>query len=151
MEQERSTHFSIAESDDALIRHLYRVIRYSVKALAVIMVLIVIWGIADICWVIYRQLNQPPFYLLKMSDILVTFGAAITVLIAIEIFINVILYLREDVIHVKLVVATALMAIARKVIVFDFKELAADYVYATGFVVLALGVTYWLLTRQGSE
>ncbi len=38
----------------------------------------------------------------------------------IEIFINITVYLREDVIHVRLVVATALMAVARKVIVFDF-------------------------------
>lgn len=45
------------------------------------------------------------------SDILATFGAFMAVLIAIEIFINIIIYLREDVIHVKIVMATALMAI----------------------------------------
>ena len=41
------------------------------------------------------------------------------VLIAIEIFINIMVYLREDVIHVKIVLATTLMAIARKVIILD--------------------------------
>lgn len=38
------------------------------------------------------RLLQPPYFLLKMNDILVTFGTVIAVLIAIEIFINVILY-----------------------------------------------------------
>jgi uncharacterized membrane protein (DUF373 family) len=74
------------------------------------------------------------------------FGALLVVLIAIEIFLNITLYLREDIIHVRLVVATALMAIARKVIVFDFKEISPPYVLATGAVVLALGITYWLVS-----
>ncbi len=46
-------------------------------------------------------------------------------LIAIEIFLNIVLYLRDDVLHVKLVLATALMAIARKVIVLDYKTTGA--------------------------
>jgi uncharacterized membrane protein (DUF373 family) len=139
---------SLEHSSDPLLKYLYTVIRYTVKVLAVLMVLVIIWGVADICWVIYERLIKPPYFLLKMNDILVTFGAAITVLIAIEIFINVILYLHEDVIHVRLVLATALMAIARKVIVFDYKELEPHYIYATGFVVLALGITYWLICRN---
>ncbi|MCJ7687324.1 MAG: phosphate-starvation-inducible PsiE family protein [Desulfobacteraceae bacterium] len=85
---------------------------------------------------------------MKVSDILSLFGAVLVVLIAIEIFFNITLYLREDVIHVRLVVATALMAIARKVIVLDYKELGPHYIYATGAVVLALGITYWLLREK---
>jgi uncharacterized membrane protein (DUF373 family) len=41
--------------------------------------------------------------------------------------------------------ATALMAIARKVIVLDFKALTSDYVYATAAVVLAMSIGYWLV------
>ena len=70
------------------------------------------------------------------------------VLIAIEIFLNITLYLRDDVVHVKLVVATALMAIARKVIIFDFNKIAPMYILATGVVVLALGIVYWMMDRQ---
>ena len=51
------------------------------------------------------------------------FGAFLSVLIAIEIFINITICIRNDVIPSKLVVATTLMAISRKVIIFDFKEL----------------------------
>ena len=40
------------------------------------------------------------------------------------------------------------MAIARKVIVLDFKTVGADYVFATAAVVLALGVTYWLISQK---
>lgn len=50
--------------------------------------------------------------------------------------------------HVKLVIATALMAIARKVIIFDFEKIAPLYVLATAAVVLALGIVYWLMDRK---
>ena len=147
MNEERYSSLSI-DDKDPLIRLLHKVIRYGVKALAVLMALVILWGIGDVVWVIYQKLSQPPYLLLKINDILLTFGAFLAVLIAIEIFLNITLYLRDDVIHVRLVMATALMAIARKVIVFDFKELGYEYVYATGAVVLALGVTYWLISKK---
>lgn len=111
------------------------------------MVLVILWGIGDVIWVVYWHLVQPPFMILKISDILEIFGAFFAVLIAIEILLNITLYLREDVIHVKLVVATALMAIARKVIVFDFSELGYEHVLATGVVILSLGITYWFILK----
>lgn len=147
MEEEKYSELAI-DHEDPLIRRLHQLIRLGVKALAVLMVLLIMWGILDVAWVFITRLLQPPFLLLRMSDILASFGAFLAVLIAIEIFLNITLYLRDDVIHVKLVVATALMAIARKVIVFDFKELDVQYVYATAAVVLALGITYWLIARK---
>lgn len=55
------------------------------------------------------------------------------------------MYIRTDVIPLKLVVATALMVIARKVIIMDFTDVSPQYVYATGAIVLSLGITYYLL------
>jgi uncharacterized membrane protein (DUF373 family) len=46
------------------------------------------------------------------------------------------------------VIATALMAIARKVIIFDYNEVEASYIFGTALVVLALGITYWLISRN---
>jgi len=58
-----------------------------------------------------------------------------------------VLYLHTDVIPVKLVVGTALMAICRKIIIFDFHDLSPQYIYASGVVVLGLGLTYWLVEK----
>ena len=121
--------------DDKFIHALKKIISHCVRALAILMLLTIVWGIADVAYVLYTRLSQPPYFLLKISDILATFGAFLAVLIAIEIFENIILYLRHDIIHVKLVVATALMAIARKVIVFDFKELKPEYIWGTAAVI----------------
>ncbi|MDD4268897.1 MAG: phosphate-starvation-inducible PsiE family protein [Pirellulales bacterium] len=145
-------HISTGGSDnDPVIRTSNAVIRHAVRALAVLMVLVIIWGVLDVVWMLYNRLVAPPFLLLDISDILAVFGAFLAVLIAIEIFVNITLYLREDVIHVKLVVATALMAVARKVIVFDYTDLNAEYVWGTAALVLALGVTYWLISMRKTE
>lgn len=131
--------------DEPFIRGLTQVIRWSVRALALLMTAVIVWGVVDVVYVLYERLLEPPFLLLSISDILATFGAFMAVLIAIEIFINITVYLREDVIHVKIVIATALMAIARKVIIMDLEELVWQEVLAIAAVVLALSIGYWLV------
>ncbi len=140
----RDDHFQEARKD-ALIGFLHRIIRQAVRVLAALMVFVIVWGIGDVLWILFQKLTTPPHFLLNINEIYSTFGAFLAVLIAIEIFVNITLYLRDDVFHVKLVIATALMAIARKVIALDYATVDPAYVYATGVTVLALGVTYWLV------
>ncbi|MDP0561994.1 MAG: phosphate-starvation-inducible PsiE family protein [Candidatus Endonucleobacter sp. (ex Gigantidas childressi)] len=135
------------EHDDPLISYLHRSIKVAVRILAMLMVLVILWGVADVIYVLYEQIMSPPVMLLNISDILKTFAAFLTVLIAIEIYQNIVLYLRTDVIPIKLVVATALMAISRKVIIFDFNEISPMYIFATSTVVFALGITYFILDK----
>ena len=136
------------QHEDPFIQFLHRAIRFGVKILALLMVLVIFLGIADVAYVMYEKLVQSPNLLPNTNDLLETFGAFLAVLIAIEIFLNITLYIRSDVIPVKLVVATALMAISRKVIVFDYKHLPAEYVGSSALVLLALGVTYWLVQKH---
>lgn len=135
--------------EDPTIRFLHRIIRIAVKILAILMVLVIVWGIGDVIYVLYQRLTEPPFLLLQINDILATFGAFLAVLIAIEIFINISMYLSTNVIPVRLVIATALMAIARKVIIFDYETITPPFIFGTAAVVLALGLSYWLITKKG--
>ena len=93
--------------DDPLISVLAKSIRFAVRILALLMALVIWWGVADVVYVLYVRISNHPLYLLNISDILATFGAFMAVLIAIEIFINITSYLRENVIHIKIVLATA--------------------------------------------
>ena len=131
--------------DDPFVELLKRVIRFAVRILAVLMTLVIVWGVLDVMWVLYQKLTTPPVMLLQISDILATFGAFMAVLIAIEIFVNITIYLREDVIHVNIVLATALMAIARKVIILDYAKSSWLELMATAALVLAMSVGYWLV------
>ena len=135
---------------DPLFRSLHLVIRLAIRVLAVLMVAVILWGVADVIYIIYERLLVAPLFLLDINDIFYTFGAFMAVLIAVEIFINIRLYLGTNVFPVQLVVATALMAIARKVIVLDFDTLTPMYLLGIAAITLALGITYWLL-RQGGR
>jgi uncharacterized membrane protein (DUF373 family) len=143
MHQELST-----KHHDPLIRVLHYAIRICIKLLAVLMVFVIFLGVLDVVYQLYNDLSSPPLLYLSVSEIFAIFGTFMVVLIAVEIFINIRLYLGSNTLPIQLVIATALMAIARKVIVLDLKETPPEYVYAIGVVTLALGVTYWLVAAS---
>ncbi len=136
------------DESDSFEKRLFGIIRYGIKALALLMTLVIFWSIIDVVYVIYERLMTPPVMFLQANDLLKIFGSFLIVLIGVEIYENIILYMNEDTIQVKLVIATALMAIARKVIVFDFNFVSYQYIFATGFVIIGLGLSYWLLLRD---
>jgi len=137
----------LVKKEDRFLWHLKNIIHLSLKSMALLMVIVIIFGVIDVGWTIYQRFVAEPRFILTMGDVLATFGAFMVVLIAIEIFQNIVLYLRDDVIHVKIVLATALMAIARKVIILDYDELDAMYIFATGIVLIATGITYFYVHK----
>lgn len=60
---------------------------------------VVLLGVVDVDvgWTLHQRAVSAPRYVLTMSD-MATLGAFLALLIAMEIFVNIILYLREDVI-----------------------------------------------------
>ncbi len=135
-------------AEDGLIKALHGVIHFAVRLLAILMTLVIILGVADVVYVIFQRVVAEPFLLLTVTDILAIFGSFMAVLIAIEIFINITVYIKRDALPIKMVIATALMAVARKVIMLDFKDLDWPYIIAIAAVILALGLTYWLISYK---
>jgi uncharacterized membrane protein (DUF373 family) len=131
-------------SKDPLVSRLYDIIQFAARVLAVLMVLVIWWGVADVVYVLYSRVSTHPYYLLEISDILAVFGAFMAVLIAIEVFVNIVSYVNDDTIHIDIVLATAYMAVLRKIIILDYKEVSPDYVYATAALAIALAIGYWL-------
>lgn len=142
---------SDGHDNDLMMVLLRRLINFAVRILAVVMTVVIFFGVADVIWVLYQQLIKEPYMMLTISDILATFGAFMAVLIAIEIFVNITIYLRNDVIHVKIVLATAMMAVARKVIILDTDKLEVEYVYALAALVAATSLGYWLVVVQDDK
>ena len=94
MKNDDSLHHELSqEHHDPLIRGLHIMIRWAVKALAILMALLIVWGVLDVAYVAVKALAEPPVMLLDVNDIFTLFGAFMVVLIAIEIFINIRLYL----------------------------------------------------------
>lgn len=130
--------------EDPVIRIANVVIRQMTRALSILMVLVIAWTILDAMYTFGVHLIETPMLLVEGEDLLIVLGAVLSVLIAIEIYTNAALYLTSNVIHIRLVLATGLMAVARKVITFDYKEMDAAHIAAYAGLALALGIAYWL-------
>jgi len=123
-------------------------IRWVVRFLTIIMVFVIAYSALDIVSVVLSKIWNVPKFFLTVDDLVDIFGAFLGVLIAIEIYENIIIYLREDVIHVRVVVATALIAVSRKVIIMDFNKVEAFNVLALGALVIAVAVAYWFVRSE---
>jgi uncharacterized membrane protein (DUF373 family) len=78
------------------------------------------------------------------------FGEVMTLLIALE-FNHTLRYVvsgERGIIHTKMVLLIALLALARKVIVMDLADVDTAQTGALAALVLALGVTYWLMRER---
>ena len=149
IEDESIIHHELSlDYHDPLIRVLHHIIRASIKVMAILMAFVIFLGVVDVGYSIYDSLKSPPLLQLSVGEIFQVFGAFMVVLIAIEIFINIRLYLGSNTLPIKMVVATALMAIARKVIVLDLEKTSSSEMLAIGVVTFALGVTYWLVGQS---
>ncbi len=140
------TNFPI-EVNSPLINFLQKVILWSIKVLAFLMVIVILWSVADVIYAFYLKLTEPSLFINDFDELLAIFGAFLVVLIAIEIFLNIILYLNKNMGHLKLVIATALMAIARKVIILDYDKISDWHMVGMGMLIFALGFTYWFICK----
>lgn len=138
----------VSHEPDRLIRLLNKGVIISVKVLAVLITIVIFWGVLDVIAHLYQQFTLQPSGIFYAENLISILGSFLIVLIAIEVFLNIIFYLKKDALQVHLVLATALTAIARKVIVFDYSTIAPAYIYATAAVIVAIGITYWLVSKS---
>ncbi len=137
----------VTKADDRLVRYLNKIVVVCVKCLAVLITLVIMWGVCDVAVHLFNQASSLTFGVFNIENLLVTMGNFLAVLIAIEIFLNIIFYLKKDALHVHMVLATALTAIARKIIVVDFSITPTTYIYAAAAAILAIGAAFWLVKK----
>jgi uncharacterized membrane protein (DUF373 family) len=141
------TNFPI-EVQSPLINFLQKVILWSIKILACLMVIVILWSVADVIFTLYLKTKESYLLMNDFDEVLTIFGGFLVVLIAIEIFLNIILYLKKDMGHLRLVMATALMAISRKVIILDYDQVSDWHMVGMGVLILSLGFAYWFICQS---
>lgn len=138
----------VQESKDPLIRVLNKSVVLAVKVLAILMVIVVWIALVDVVVYMFQEIQAPPVGLFNLEKLIFTLGNFLVVLIAIEVFMNIVFYLKKDAIHVPLVLATALTAVARKVIIFEYSTANPLTIFGVSAVIFSLGLSYWLITKK---
>ena len=114
--------------------------------LVVISVMLVL-SFIDIVYEIKENIIKPPILILDASKLMDLFSLVLVLLIGLELLETVKAYLKEDIVHVEFIILVAVIAIARKVIVWDFKKYSNEELVSLAIMILALGVTYFLIKK----
>lgn len=125
-----------------------KVERVVVVTLLVMMALVVCLSTVELGWFIIKDVITPPIFLLEIDELLDIFGMFLLVLIGVELLETVKMYLTQKTVHVEVVFMVAMIAIARKVIILDIKELPSLTLMGIGVIVVSLSAGYYLLTRK---
>ena len=128
-----------------LEKAMHRFERLIVVGLIFMMMIVILLGVLDLAWLIIKDAISPPIILLEVDELLDIFGFFLLILIGVELLEILRAYLRDNVVHVEIVLVVALIAIARKVIVLDLSKYDGLTIFAIAAVILALSVGYLLI------
>ena len=130
------------------MKYLEKVERPIVLSLLVMMVLVVCLATLDLGRILIKDIFTPPVFLLEIGELLDIYGMFLLVLIGVELLETVKMYLTQKAVHVEIVFTVALIAIARKVIILDIKEVSGLTLVGIAAIIVALSFGYYLLTKR---
>ena len=130
---------------DKYLRYFEKLITVS---LIIMMAVVILLATIELGWIIIKDIITPPILLLDINEMLDIFGLFLLVLIGIELVETIKAYLSERVIRVEVVIIVALIAISRKVIILDVKELPSLTLIGIAAIILALSTGYYLLKKK---
>jgi uncharacterized membrane protein (DUF373 family) len=108
--------------------------------LIIIMVLIIIVATIVLASSLIRHITTSPGNLPGDVELLDVFGYVLLILIGIELLDTIKAYLSEHIFHVEVVLEVAMIAVARKIILLDYKEYSGLTILAIAALMLALAV-----------
>jgi uncharacterized membrane protein (DUF373 family) len=107
------------------------------------LLLVMILSTIHLGYLIVEEIREPPRFLIRVQGLLEIFGYFLLVLIGVELLETLKTYLKKDVIHVRVVIEVALIAMARKVITEEPKFVSGVTLFGIAALILALGITFY--------
>lgn len=122
-------------------------------ALTLLISVIIVVAIGELTREIVLLLSSGLLDPLDQAVFQMIFGQIMTVLIALEFNHSIIKVVaaRESIVQVRTVLLIGVLALARKFIILDTKEVSADTLLALAAALLVLGATYWLIRDQDTR
>ena len=115
--------------------------------LVVLMAVVLLLATIELGWIIIKDIITPPVFLLEIEELLDIFGLFLLVLIGVELLETIKAYLKESVVHFEVVLTVAMIAIARKVITLDVKDLPAMTLVGIAAIIVALAAAKYFFRR----
>jgi uncharacterized membrane protein (DUF373 family) len=114
-----------------------------VLALAAMLIIVVVLSTVHLGFLIAQEIWKPPRFLIPVQGLLDIFGYFLLVLIGVELLETLKAYAKKNVIHVRVVLEVALIAMARKVIVEEPNSVSSLTLLGIAALILALGIAFY--------
>lgn len=132
-----------------MFEHLRKFKKTLISALTIMMALVLLLATIELGWIIVKDIITPPIFLLDITELLEIFGLFMLVLIGVELLETIIkTYLNEGVNHAEIVIAVAIIAIARKIIILDMKKVESGILLGIAATILALAIGHYLVRSK---
>ncbi|MGD2035102.1 MAG: phosphate-starvation-inducible PsiE family protein [Bacteroidales bacterium] len=128
-----------------LLKYIERALIYGI--IAVISVVLIL-AFIDIVYEIIQDVFTSPKFIVDASGLMDLFSLLLVLLIGLELLETVKAYLKDDIVHVEFIILVAIIAIARKVIVWDFKKYNYEELLSLAAMIVGLGVTFFLIKKS---
>ena len=115
--------------------------------LVVLMAVVVLMATIELGWIIIKDIITPPVFLLEIQELLEIFGLFLLVLIGVELLETIKAYIKDNVVHIDVVLTVAMIAIARKVIILDVKELPSMTLLGIAAIIVALAAAKFYYSK----
>jgi len=122
---------------------LAKIQKFAVLVLAGLLVVVVVLSTAHLVLLIGEEMWKPPRFLIPVQGLLDIFGYFLLVLIGVELLETLKAYVKKDVLHVRVVLEVALIAVARKVIIEEPNEVPGLTLFGIAALILALGIAFY--------
>ncbi len=122
--------------------------KFVIIVLVFLMGLVVFFSAIELLIYIVRELVvdlSSEHLLIEKYELMKIFGLFFNVLIGLELFETVHLYLKDNIIHAEFVLLVGITAIARKIIILDYEQISEIYVLMLGILVASLALGFYLV------
>jgi uncharacterized membrane protein (DUF373 family) len=126
---------------------LHTFTRFIILCLIGMMMLAVLLSTVELLIILVVEVLKPPEYLLGIENLFEIFGFFMMILIGLELLESIRTYLADELLHVEVVFLVAMIAIARKVIILEVKDLDPLVLVGIASIILSLASGYFLVKK----
>lgn len=122
-----------------------------IATLVIILAIILLLSTADVVFSIGNEVVKSPSFLIEADNLMSIFSSILIVIIGLELLETIKAYLKEDVVHVELVVLVAIIALGRKVIIWDFNKYSINEMIALSLMLVSLAAVYFMIRKTDAQ
>ncbi len=142
--------FKAATDDNSYLKLIHWIENFVAKTLSLTLSIVILIALADLVYFLIQDVASDPkgFYNKSLIEL---FGSFLNILIALELLENITAYLKKHIVQLELVIVTSLIAVARKIIIFDLQKYTDSDLMALGIAIVCLAASYWLIKRVNRQ